>query len=748
MAIPLNSRSKIGSLDFSSGPCLLRTKTLQHFYKNEVIVRPTTDLLNRSSNIPTIQSSKTRLNEFCQKGSNHNNLISIKTVNQHNYSSTLKICSFNAQSLGPCCQQKRILVNEFIKDNEIDIMFIQETWFRQSGDEGLCAELAPSNYTAKSFPRANFGGGLAVVFRNSLKNIISIKTNFSFPHKSFEIFQLVLKTTHRPIKLYNIYRTFPSKKNRLNDNDFHTEFTEFLNCTNEDINSDMVIVGDFNFHFDDPSNSNTQKMNDLLDMFELTQSVNGPTQRHGHTLDWVISRSSENVLKNIHISYDLTSDHNCIVCDLLLSNVQKTPQHREFRNIKSINRDEFKKDLEALLPTCDTIEKLQNLLSMLLDKHAPLKLIKVNDKRDPVHESIKEQLQEIKSKKRSSEKKWLKTGLTIHKDIYDSTKKTISKLVQYGRSKYYNSKINRNTTTKELHKICKHLTGATSSYPLPTNYPFEKLPELFSEYFTNKIHIIRSEFDNSVTMNTNTTSDKSDTLNNSSNYKLDVFRPVTEEEVKKIILKAKPTSCNLDPIPTHFFLEIVDEILSTLTLLINDSLENGFFPDSLKSAVIKPLLKKTTLDQNDFKNYRPVSNLSFLSKVLERVVLDQLFEYLNQNNLLSPNQSAYRPRHSTETALIKVTNDILTSLDQGDVTVLSLLDLSSAFDTLDHSILFNVMQNDFSITDTVLNWFKSYLTCRYQSVNICNSFSNPNSLKYGVPQGSVLGPVLFIMYML
>ena len=152
------------------------------------------------------------------------------------------------------------------------------------------------------------------------------------------------------------------------------------------------------------------------------------------------------------------------------------------------------------------------------------------------------------------------------------------------------------------------------------------------------------------------------------------------------------------------------------------------------------------MDQNEFKNYRPVSNLSFLSKVLERVVLDQLFEYLNQNNLLSPNQSAYRPGHSTETALIKVTNDILTSLDQGDVTVLSLLDLSSAFDTLDHSILFNILQNDFKITDTALNWFKDYLTCRSQSVNICNSFSNPSSLKYGVPQGSVLGPVLFIMY--
>ena len=116
------------------------------------------------------------------------------------------------------------------------------------------------------------------------------------------------------------------------------------------------------------------------------------------------------------------------------------------------------------------------------------------------------------------------------------------------------------------------------------------------------------------------------------------------------------------------------------------------------------------------------------------------------HSLLSPNQSSYRPAHSTETALLKVTNDILTALDRGDITFLTLLDLSAAFDTIDHTLLFQILSHRYGITGTALRWFQSYLTHRTQSVNIQNVTSSPASLIFGVPQGSVLGPILFIMY--
>ena len=180
--------------------------------------------------------------------------------------------------------------------------------------------------------------------------------------------------------------------------------------------------------------------------------------------------------------------------------------------------------------------------------------------------------------------------------------------------------------------------------------------------------------------------------------------------------------------------------------MINDSLSSGVFPDVHKIALVTPLLKKPTLDVNDFKSYRPVSNLSFVSKLIEKVVLSQLSTHLSSNQLFNPLQSAYRPGHSTETALIKIVNDLLMSLDKGKVSVLTLLDLSAAFDTIDHSILLSRLEYVFGVSYSVLDWFHSYLTNRTQLVTIQNCKSSPASILYGVPQGSVPGPVLFILY--
>ena len=146
------------------------------------------------------------------------------------------------------------------------------------------------------------------------------------------------------------------------------------------------------------------------------------------------------------------------------------------------------------------------------------------------------------------------------------------------------------------------------------------------------------------------------------------------------------------------------------------------------------------------KNYRPVSNLSFISKVLERIVFKQIVNHLQENALFDKLQSAYRSGHSTETALLKVVNDIVCDIDNGNVSFLTMLDLSAAFDTIDHNILFHRLSNTFGINNTVLNWFKSYLNGRYQRVKICDNYSSDVPVVYGIPQGSVLGPLIFLMY--
>ena len=145
-------------------------------------------------------------------------------------------------------------------------------------------------------------------------------------------------------------------------------------------------------------------------------------------------------------------------------------------------------------------------------------------------------------------------------------------------------------------------------------------------------------------------------------------------------------------------------------------------------------------------NYRPVSNLCFIAKILEKLVLSQVSSYLNSHNLYNTCQSAYRPGHSTETALLKVVNDLFLSLNKGNISVLALLDFSSAFDTIDHTILVHRLHTDFGFTDTVLQWFSSYLTNRTHYVSLSNHCSAFAPVHSGVPQASVLGPMLFTMY--
>ena len=135
-----------------------------------------------------------------------------------------------------------------------------------------------------------------------------------------------------------------------------------------------------------------------------------------------------------------------------------------------------------------------------------------------------------------------------------------------------------------------------------------------------------------------------------------------------------------------------------------------------------------------------------MSKLIEKVILAQLSNHLLNNNLYNANQSAYRVGHSTETALMKVVNDLLLALDKKKVSVLTLLDLSCAFDTIDHDILLSRLEHVFGITGTALCWFKSYLSNRTQTVCINNHCSDSEAIVYGVPQGSVLGPVLFVLY--
>jgi hypothetical protein len=170
------------------------------------------------------------------------------------------------------------------------------------------------------------------------------------------------------------------------------------------------------------------------------------------------------------------------------------------------------------------------------------------------------------------------------------------------------------------------------------------------------------------------------------------------------------------------------------------------FPDELKQALVSPLIKKPSMDPEVLKSYRPVSNLSFMSKLIEKHVLSHLQDYSITHNLSDPYQSAYTKFHSTETALLKIQSDLLMAVDQKGAAVLVLLDLSAAFDTIDHGILLERLEVNFGIKDLALSWVKSYLTNRSQTVIINGVMSGAKPLQYGVPQGSTVGSNAFETY--
>jgi hypothetical protein len=163
-------------------------------------------------------------------------------------------------------------------------------------------------------------------------------------------------------------------------------------------------------------------------------------------------------------------------------------------------------------------------------------------------------------------------------------------------------------------------------------------------------------------------------------------------------------------------------------------------------AITRPLLKKPSLDINDLNNYRPISNLSFLSKTVERLVDARFTAYAENSSLLPLHKSAYRAQHSTETALVHLYNDMVATVDRGEVGALVLLDMSAAFDTIDHSIMLEVLQQRFDVQDAALDWFASYFADRTQVVVIGDDSSLVNEFRIGAPQGSVLGPKSFVAY--
>ena len=221
------------------------------------------------------------------------------------------------------------------------------------------------------------------------------------------------------------------------------------------------------------------------------------------------------------------------------------------------------------------------------------------------------------------------------------------------------------------------------------------------------------------------------------------FSPVYTPETLKVLLATKASKATgSDQIPAKIIKDIAHEIAAPLTFLVNRSLQSGIFPTTEKIAKINPVYKSG--EHSDIDNYRPISVLNIISKVVERIAYNQLMDYLESNNLLNENQFGFRRKRSTRDAVTKFTDHIRENMDESKVTGALFMDLRKAFDTVNHSCLLSKLPY-YGITGKEINWFSSYLFHRSQVVSIDGVTSKPEFITHGVPQGSILGPLLFVI---
>jgi Reverse transcriptase (RNA-dependent DNA polymerase)/Endonuclease-reverse transcriptase len=643
----------------------------------------------------------------------------------------MRLGLFNARSVS----NKSACIQQWVVDKKLNAAGLVETWHDDASSPDLIACAPPGfKFIERARPRkkeqsmSTNHGGVCLLYDTSL-HARPLQLPFS------STFEAVAAYVHRAgfnAVVVVLYR--PGSCSVTNA--FFDDFSDLLERLST-YSAPLMILGDFNIHMDDVVDLHAGKLLDILANHSLHQHVNSSTHRQGHILDLIITREIQH-LQVLPIDPPMLSDHSPVVADCACqpSSVGE-PTFRQVRNWRNLDVNTFATDLEnsdmSVSPSGDVntaFRQYDSTLASLLDKHAPLKLQRVNSRR-----SDRWYDRECRSTKRTTRRLERK----YRRLLTDESLAAWRSQFQLQRLQFQSKFISFwSSTISSFERNPRALWRAVNGILQPPQQQrsLNLSANDFATFFQDKVAGIRAS----------TAYASPPVIIHRQAPSFYSFTPVTVPEVVRLLKVAPAKSCALDPIPTWLLKQVASSIAPVICHLCNLSMQTGTFPTPLKQARVLPLLKKHSLDPDTASSYRPISNLSYLSKIIERVVAQRFSSHISSSHLLPVQQSAYRPFHSTETAVLSVHNDLVCAVDKGQVSLLMLLDLSAAFDTVDHSILLSILSRRFSVTDTALSWFNSYLSDRTQSFVYAGQQTSCFPVYCSVPQGSVLGPVEFTVY--
>ena len=641
----------------------------------------------------------------------------------------LKIAQLNVNSLLKHIDE----IKAFVISNNVHVFAINESKLDETIFDD---EVMIDNYNLVRKDRDRQGGGVAIYLHKSLH---FDKIN----HETMGDLEIILLKVYlksaKPVLISTWYRPPSTDIGILDLYERFLSFVDTLKC-------DIILTGDINCDLlAKPLSSLTKKymnINDIYSVDVLNTTVATRTTDHSATLiDHMLTNNSK-MVKRSGILDNSMSDHS-ISFLIWNSHIPSKPKFINFRMSSKIDVEQYKNDIRNQnwdsISIHDAVDLWQSLILEVVDKHMPYRSKRISTKGSPWMNAIIFKMMKKRDKlKRKANK--LKDSKLMEE--YRKLRNKITTEIRKAKKKYYsekfaNLKANPKQTWKTLKSIIPNKKSVESTISLNRGNDGETsldISNAFNTFFAEVGSNLAKEIPNIDSPIENIHPGK----------KSFVFTPVSENDVFKIINSLKNTkSVGVDKISVYVLKLCAVEIANSITKLINFSLSSGEFPNQWKSSKIIPIHKSG--DKNSPSNFRPISILSCVSKILERVVQKQVLEFLHDNNSLSSVQSGFRPRHSTTTTLLKVTDDWLQSIDKKQYTGVVFVDLKKAFDTVNCDVLIKKLIN-LGISDTPCQWFKSYMSNRVCRTLLNSQLSCESVIRCGVPQGSILGPLLFIIY--